>query len=851
MASAISEGLATFYACKCLNVRINTSQPSSAAPECPSDPQYTPVFVQDDGISVTHPQVTVRIPSKPMPVSGTTKCSRFTTLACLLCNLHVYRVYQIISPDVEGNDSTLLPTEDWVEHEIMKSATGWIEVHKDTLIGENISQAEKSTSYAPYLSLLLPSRNPSPVVDEEETIYLTKPSSDEPPSYLSNLPPLFLPPPYTSSHPIFVLLAGLATKESQALRASAEQRIRDFVKAETAGIEMKEKELKSQVDGLWRDYREHLNAIQEERSNGGNSVRSPSSAGQGKDLDLFAPGSSRTGSEVSSSVKITSFVPQRVSSNLSTISQSLPRVSALSASLANSGFHHPRNTRRDQIEAESDGVANEASSSTLSTPRSGSSTLTRPRTAGISTQEFKRNLDENLNTQQSYRYFLNLEEEMARHKRLKEEELSRRQRGLAASADHADQVEDAGSESISTTHQTKETLAEKPVKHDGDGLPTRGRDKGKRKVTFDVAPAVMTAQSDGESTEGETTAGESESREMLFPLEDIDGEESMEKSTNDRHNTLPLLEQSIPRPINIRSKRPNPAFEAFASLRPASLPAPSNIRPVRSQPGVDSSSQGMLPFSRPSTSLARNEGTSRVTTSPAVPLSETDAALLKLVAAETPSHRGAWAPNSKAWQIFTRRQNSKKISVPDKSTDTSNKGADDSTEPSKAGSISPTGTKSKGVKFETKAKVLMLDVEDDKEDEYRTYAERGLPGSLRIEVMRPKQKEPLSLASYIVPSAMPNKALASVPSFSVNSKQLSAAAIRDLAYAERDRNRGQDPGPALDFTIPEDDEDEDDDDGDEAGPVSSEVGQKARKHALKIIQARNAIPEEGMWRSLA
>ena len=36
-----------------------------------------------------------------------------------------------------------------------------------------------------------------------------------------------------------------------------------------------------------------------------------------------------------------------------------------------------------------------------------------------------------------------------------------------------------------------------------------------------------------------------------------------------------------------------------------------------------------------------------------------DAEILKLVAADTPSHRGAWKLDGKAWQTFTRRQGSK------------------------------------------------------------------------------------------------------------------------------------------------------------------------------------------------
>lgn len=79
---------------------------------------------------------------------------------------------------------------------------------------------------------------------------------------------------------------------------------------------------------------------------------------------------------------------------------------------------------------------------------------------------------------------------------------------------------------------------------------------------------------------------------------------------------------------------------------------------------------------------------------------------------------------------------------------------------------------------------------------------------------------------------------------------MSASAIRKAAYAERDRFRSLDPGN-LDF-VAEEDEEEDGEQGDKkATSQSLESGERARKHALKILQARAELPEEGMWRSLA
>jgi hypothetical protein len=81
-----------------------------------------------------HPQVTVRTRTRGVPIAGTSRYARFTTITCLVCDLLVYRVYQTYAADVEGKDGPLLPTEDWVERDVLKSLTGWIEVHKHCLV---------------------------------------------------------------------------------------------------------------------------------------------------------------------------------------------------------------------------------------------------------------------------------------------------------------------------------------------------------------------------------------------------------------------------------------------------------------------------------------------------------------------------------------------------------------------------------------------------------------------------------------------------------------------------------------------------------------------------------------------
>lgn len=77
-------------------------------------------------------------------------------------------------------------------------------------------------------------------------------------------------------------------------------------------------------------------------------------------------------------------------------------------------------------------------------------------------------------------------------------------------------------------------------------------------------------------------------------------------------------------------------------------------------------------------------------------------------------------------------------------------------------------------------------------------------------------------------------------------KQKSAAASRKEVYDERNKVRGLDPG-ILDFDYEEDEDANSPVYDDELNQVSAS---RSRQHALKIIQARNSVPAEGLWRSL-
>ena len=113
---------------------------------------------------------------------------------------------------------------------------------------------------------------------------------------------------------------------------------------------------------------------------------------------------------------------------------------------------------------------------------------------------------------------------------------------------------------------------------------------------------------------------------------------------------------------------------------------------------------------------------------------------------------------------------------------------------------------------------------------------------------QPPETEPLSLSSYRPKTNaitnQPRSSNGDLPSLPHGQKLPSSASIRKAKYAERDRARAMDPG-TLDFaTIVEEDDEE------ETLTDQMISGERSRKLALKILKARNELPEDGTWRSM-
>ena len=138
---------------------------------------------------------------------------------------------------------------------------------------------------------------------------------------------------------------------------------------------------------------------------------------------------------------------------------------------------------------------------------------------------------------------------------------------------------------------------------------------------------------------------------MIFDLED----EGNERADADEAQ-LPLNEPPVAPVRSTRARATGPGLpSSLSTLRPASLPAPSAARPTKHFTVTDDiTSQSLNPArdfvkrATPPELVDSDEDSSE--------LDNQEEEIRKLVAANTPSHRGAWKKNSKAWQMFVHRK---------------------------------------------------------------------------------------------------------------------------------------------------------------------------------------------------
>ncbi|KAG2141604.1 hypothetical protein BD769DRAFT_1427409 [Suillus cothurnatus] len=806
----------TSRACKCLNIRIASRQPlpQSTPPgflkDSVTDPDYTLMYVGQDGVSIAHPQVTMRTRKLGPTLGDTNRCIRYTTLTCLLCQTLAYRVQQLVPLDVEGQEGPLLPTYDWVEQDILMSSCGWIEVHAECLDPDAVFRLLSSSTYSPIFNVAVPpvASKPSAQPSYIATSDVSRPRVLSEP-ILSNLRPLFPPAPFIPSHPVFAHLSSIATSKSQGLRSSAEEQFSALIRDKVAEIEKAEEDLKRAVESLWKKFLESLG--QTEKDWGASDVakrRDPA-----RKPNVNNAGGPTVGSPV---VSVRDFVPVVSPGRMVSPTSSVPRVSSLSASLATSAFHHPRAIQERNAHS---GQASDISRSPppySSHPSSVGSADSRSLSSSISSREllplttgesliqpFKRSMDEARDTAASFRYFIDMEAEM---------EIMRGRQRLPATGTTATETWKATTQPSNASTSDRvlgdEENKLKGAKEDrlqkSDHGMNGNESRGKRKVTFDIKPDALIA--DGPDPERNGSSQGRDVQEMIF---DLDGESS-DRDSSDAAPVLPFKETlHIPR----RRARPRNGMShiglptSLSLLRPTSLPAYASLQTQITK--QDSTFRTQAP-----TSEQLHTERIRHSTEVEVPDPQ-EQEILKLVAANTPSHRGAWKPNSRAWQLFVSRQDGKVSS---------------------AGAFIPE---------EVEVGTTVSDT-DDSDD-----ITSGIPGSLPINIgPLSRKREPLSLASYQPKTSLSDRASAIVPPLPDMVGRHSTSALRKASYAARDRDRSMDPG-TLDFVSQDDGGDEDDESDDEPSQMDLPDEARGRQRAFKILEARSKLPAAGMWRSLA
>jgi hypothetical protein len=159
-----------------------------------------------------------------------------------------------------------------------------------------------------------------------------------------------------------------------------------------------------------------------------------------------------------------------------------------------------------------------SAASNRSNGSTGSSTLILPQvqsSEGSNTNvlTFKRNINDSINAAVSYRYFVNLEEDVVRHREHREQNERKQEAPDQNQAGGSSQIAGSTNGVQKQKKQTSESRSEQEK-----ATISRGREKvkGKRKVTFDVEPAVVTIKREVNAEKDDNDADNQDPRGSFF-----------------------------------------------------------------------------------------------------------------------------------------------------------------------------------------------------------------------------------------------------------------------------------------------------------------------------------------------
>ena len=289
----------------------------------------------------------------------------------------------------------------------------------------------------------------------------------------------------------------MATKQSQSLRRASEQRISEYIQDQIKQVATAESELKRQVQVLWRTFQESVENVVE----GGINIDASSAADNRVTRDEWPRPDHRRSSHSSHDSprpSIRQFSPNRASPLRPTAPPTLAGPSALSSSLASSAFYHPAANQSQSTIANSsedittNGRPNTPLSGTTLSPEEHS-----PRTSDALniSGSLRRNFDAVKDLATSLRY-----ESVLKAEAFEREKARRKGEPVASSSKSKEAKEvDINDRPQQTIEKgPSPTVSEPVIKSDGTGStaesdkPLSSKKKGKRKVTFDVEPAIVT-----------------------------------------------------------------------------------------------------------------------------------------------------------------------------------------------------------------------------------------------------------------------------------------------------------------------------------------------------------------------
>ncbi|CAE6443467.1 unnamed protein product [Rhizoctonia solani] len=581
------------YACRCLNIIISSTTATANRDAAPTDPiHFEKLHVGDEGVKVSYSQLTLR-----RRTSVEADQIQWNTVSCLLCRTVVYRVASEITVNFELRDGPVVTSgEESAEGEILRGRDGFIEVNiglEGCIDAEAISAAHNdSTKYSETFDLLLPaSPRPSTLPSTPQ-----RPSSPQPPatprSLLPTLPPLFHPPPYSPSHPVFVRLSKTASITSAQYRAQAERAIEAFIEAQVAEVLEKERHLRGQVEVIWSRWRD--NWKQEADSGSPSEGHHPTLSGVVPVREFSPTKVSESGPVIAQG----SVAPQAIPARRSSVHAAGP--SMLSQSLRQSNFVPPpqsvTSTPSPQLRTPVNGVKNPLDDS-----------------FAVSASLQIRNIDA---------------------MRARETEEKRRKR-----------LSLGGKPTV-----TPAVPEEQPPEDDKHVTPTsrNGVAEGKRKVTFQADVKEEDGGSQPVPRRGDGTDGADDNKEqtetpVLFDLDD--DEEPDQPSVEADHSTNNAPEEpTTPRTVaqlkaKSKANKGSPkignksAVPALLTVNLGPSPGPARPKPSPKSPSAAKSESPRTRTARPG-----------------------EEKLLELVAANYPSHRAAWRENGKAWELFDARR---------------------------------------------------------------------------------------------------------------------------------------------------------------------------------------------------